>query len=378
MLCADFEFPLLQGRLMLSKRLLVVWLLVLAGCASHTPSSTPVSHKTPTFLHQAMVPASLIGEDRQQQEALQAFIHSCPRLGVSWQSLCRTARLTPPDNASAGRFFRDNFDTYRFDSGSGLLTGYMEAQLHCSMTPTAQADYPVYGVPADLRKGVPYLTRPQIETAPTPTLQRARLMYCDKFDAFVLGVQGSGRVVLPNGRVVKLTYAGKNNRAYTSIGRVLIDAGEVPREEMSMQAIRSWVRKNPDRMDWLLRQNESYVFYQIDTRNTQQYGPPGAMALDEGLMPFRSVAVDARHIPLGTPLHIRSQWPDQTPFSRYVVAQDKGGAIKGRIRADLFVGHGDLADELAGLLQSPLDIEVLWPKGWSAPDPEWVPASQVN
>ena len=136
------------------------------------------------------------------------------------------------------------------------------------------------------------------------------------------------------------------------------------------------MQHNPDRIDWLLQQNESYVFYEIDTRADQPVGPPGAMALKDGLMPFRSVAVDPRHIPMGMPLFIRSQWPDQSPFSRIVIAQDKGGAIKGRIRADLFLGHGDLADELAGRLQSPLDLRVLWPKRWSAPSPEWMKVSR--
>ena len=361
---------------MARKCIWVLLALLLAACSSSTPpkkaarqvrSEVPKSHP--------MLPPELIGEDRQQQQALQTFVRSCARLGAGWQSLCSQAKLTPDTNEAAARFFASNFDEYTLDSGSGLLTGYMESELHCSRWPSARYDYPVHGVPSDLRKGVPYLTREQIETNPTPALRRSVLLYCDKFDAFVLGIQGSGRVILPDGSSLKLNYADKNNRAYTSIGRVLIDAGEVPREKMSLQAIKQWVKENPDRMDWLLRQNASYVFYTIDRRNEFTVGPPGAMALKEGLTPYRSVAVDSRHIPLGTPLRIRSSWPDQTPFSRLVVAQDKGGAIKGRVRADLFLGHGPLADELAGLLQSPLDVRILWPKHLPAPDPEWVRAT---
>ncbi|MFC3914755.1 murein transglycosylase A [Pseudaeromonas sharmana] len=360
---------------MLKKR--VLGLLLLTACSStpHSPQPTPQARvRTVPVALAIPVPVELRGQDKRPQEALQAFTYSCPRLSVQWQSLCRQARLTQMTPQAARQFFQHNFDSYTFDSGSGLLTGYMEAQLKCNWQRTPTYSYPVHGVPADLRKGVPYLTRRQIETTPTPALRRAELLYCDKFDAFVLGVQGSGRVVMPDGQVVKLTYASKNNRAYTSIGRVLIDAGEVSREQMSMQAIKHWVQRNPQRIDWLLQQNESYVFYQIDTRADQPVGPPGAMALKDGLMPFRSVAVDPQHIPMGTPLFIRSQWPDQSPFSRIVIAQDKGGAIKGRIRADLFLGHGDLADELAGRLQSPLDLHVLWPKGWPVPNPEWVPS----
>jgi membrane-bound lytic murein transglycosylase A len=350
---------------------LAACLLVLAGCSSsptvtQTPAPVPVRPKVHSL------PATLIGEDHQQQEALQAFLNSCPRLGMQWQGLCWQAQRTAKTPAAAARFFQQNFDEYELEGGDGLLTGYMEAQLRCSWRPTARLNYPVYGTPADLRKGVPYLTRRQIETTPSPALQRSVLMYCDKFDAYSLGVQGSGRVVLPDNSTVKLTYATKNNHGYTSIGRVLIDAGEVPREQMSMQAIKRWVQQNPDRTDWLFQQNESYVFYDIDRRQEAHVGPPGAMALKAGLTPYRSVAVDSRHIPLGTPLKIRSQWPDQTPFSRVVIAQDKGGAIKGRVRADLFLGHGDLADELAGRLQSPLDLRILWPKRWTTPSPEWM------
>lgn len=350
------------------------WLIVaawgLAACSSSqhdvTQVNTPPSHRTVSAL-----PTALVGDDRQQQEALQAFLHSCPRLGYAWQSLCLQASITPKTHAAATRYFQRYFDEYQLDNEPGLLTGYMEAQLRCSWHPTSTLNYPVYAPPADLRKGRPYLTRRQIDQSPTAALRKSVLMYCDKFDAFVLDVQGSGRVVLPDLSSVKLTYATKNNRAYTSIGKVLIDAGEIPREQMSMQAIRQWVRQHPDRMDWLLWHNDSMVFYHIDQRTTQPIGPPGAMALKEGLMPFRSVAVDSNHIPLGTPLKIRSQWPDQTRFARVVVAQDKGGAIKGRVRADLFLGHGDLADELAGRLQSPLELRVLWPKTLPVPDRTW-------
>ena len=354
----------------------IACLLLLAACSSTPPAPKPVAVRPLSKPPVHQLPASLIGEDRQQQEALQAFLNSCPQLGMRWQSLCWQAQRTPKTPAAAARFFQQNFDEYALAHGTGLLTGYMEAQLRCSWQPTARFNYPVYGTPSDLRKGVPYLTREQIETAPTPALRRSVLMYCDKFDAFSLGIQGSGRVLLPDNSSVKLTYANKNNRAYTSVGRVLIDAGEVPREQMSMQAIKRWVQQNPDRMDWLLRQNASYVFYEIDRRDEAHVGPPGAMALKAGLTPYRSVAVDSRHIPLGTPLKILSQWPDQTPFSRLVIAQDKGGAIKGRVRADLFLGHGDLADELAGRLQSPLDLRVLWPKRWQAPSPEWMRVSR--
>ena len=129
----------------------VACLLLLAACSSTPPAPKPVAVRPLSKPPVHQLPASLIGEDRQQQEALQAFLNSCPQLGMRWQSLCWQAQRTPKTPAAAARFFQQNFDEYALAHGTGLLTGYMEAQLRCSWQPTARFNYPVYGTPSDLR-----------------------------------------------------------------------------------------------------------------------------------------------------------------------------------------------------------------------------------
>jgi membrane-bound lytic murein transglycosylase A len=295
--------------------------------------------------------------------ALRAFQRSCPRLPADWQSVCQRAASTPTE--AAAQFFASEFEPRRLQSptGEGLLTAYFEPIINASTTPTAKLNTPIHARPDDLISGQAWASRTEIETGKASGLQTKVLVYSDRFDAFLLGVQGSGRVRLPDGKIEKLIYAGKNGHAYTSVGKVLVNAGEIPAEQISVPAIRTWLAQHPDKTDWLLRQNASYVFFARDDRATQTDGPPGAMALAEGLTPGYSVAVDPDTIPLGTPLLLSSSWPDGSPFQRIVVAQDKGGAIKGVVRADLFLGAGEEAEHTAGLMKQAAQITVLWPRG---------------
>lgn len=294
--------------------------------------------------------------------ALKAFQRSCPRLPDAWQAICQRAANTPAN--AAAKFFAIEFEPRRIlsSSGDGLLTAYFEPIISASPIPTATQNTPIHAKPDDLTTGQAWASRTEIETGKIPALANKVLYYTERFDAYLLGVQGSGRVRLPDGRIEKLVYAGKNGHAYTSVGKVLINAGEIPAEQISVPAIRNWLKQHPDKADWLLRQNASYVFFARDDRSTQADGPPGAMALPEGLTPGYSVAVDPDIIPLGTPLQLVSSWPDGSPFQRIVVAQDKGGAIKGCVRADLFLGASEDAEQVAGLMKQAVQITVLWPR----------------
>jgi membrane-bound lytic murein transglycosylase A len=181
-------------------------------------------------------------------------------------------------------------------------------------------------------------------------------------EAFFLQVQGSGRVRLPDGTTVRVAYADTNGHPYRSIGRVLVERGEMPLEQASMQGIAAWARANPQRTAELLSQNPSYVFFRELPLGDPQAGPVGAMGLP--LTPGYSVAADPRFIPLGAPLLIHTEHPVRgTPMNRLVLAQDTGGAIRGPLRFDLFWGFGADAAGPAGRQRHDVQAWLLVPRG---------------
>ena len=184
----------------------------------------------------------------------------------------------------------------------------------------------------------------------------------DPVDAFFLQIQGSGRVRLPDGRMLRLGYAGRNAHPYRAIGRSLIARGAIAREAMSMQAIRAWLAAAPpDEAAALLRENPAYVFFRPILDLPAEAGPIGTLGVP--LTPGRSLAVDPAHVPLGAPVFIVARDPvDGTPLGRLVVAQDTGGAIRGQARGDLFWGWGAAAAARAGLMREAAQVFVLLPR----------------
>ncbi len=168
-------------------------------------------------------------------------------------------------------------------------------------------------------------------------------------DLFFLHVQGSGLVELADGSIVAVGYAEQNGHPYQSVGRVLIEMGELEKEEVTLFTIRDWLKTNPDRLDEVLSKNPSYVFFEL--RDAQENGPTGA--LNVALTPRRSIAVDRNVIPLGAPVWLQTTLPNeaQSPLNQLMLAQDTGGAIKGHVRADVFWGRGDEAERMAGLMK---------------------------
>ena len=167
----------------------------------------------------------------------------------------------------------------------------------------------------------------------------------DLADAFFLQIQGSGRIRLPDGEVMRVGYAGKNGRPYVSIGRLLVDRGEMTLPEVSMQSIRAWLASHPDQAAGLMRQNPSYVFFREFFDVAADQGPIGALGVP--LTPGRSLAVDRRFVPLGSPVFIDTTDPvDGLAMRRLMLAQDTGGAIRGALRGDVFFGWGP--DALSG------------------------------
>ncbi len=289
--------------------------------------------------------------------------------------MCKAlAGLRRPSPVSARKFFEDWFQPYQVsgqDGPTGLFTGYYEAHLNGARKPDNTYRFPLYRRPADLisvdlgkfrdaMKGeriagsvvdgrlVPYADRNAI-TRGALKRRGLELLWVDSaVDAFFLHIQGSGRVSMSDGAVVRVGYAGANGRPYRAIGRDLIKSGAIPADRISMQTIRAWLAAHPNQAQEMMGRNRSYIFF----RTLQGDGPIGALGV--ALVPGRSLAVDRRFIPLGLPVWLDATDPMSaaTPLRRLLVAQDTGGAIRGPVRGDMFWGHGAAAAARAGRMKS--------------------------
>jgi membrane-bound lytic murein transglycosylase A len=319
------------------------------------------------------------GEDALA-EAISAYLAGCARpTPVQTAALCaEAARLAPGDEAAARGFFERNF-TLR-QAGEGLMTGYYEPELRGAATASAAFPVPLHRRPADLVEVdlgafAPDLAgrrtagrveggrlRPYPDRAVIEAGEGAALLYvADAVERFFLQIQGSGRVVLPDGTVRRVGYDGQNGRPYVPIGRLLAEEGAIPRAAVSMQSIRAWLAAaGPARAQAMMDRNPSYVFFrEIPARPDQ--GPTGAQGVP--LTPLRSIAVDRTEIPLGSPVWIVARHPETgRPIRRLVLAQDTGGAIRGPARADLFWGWGEPAARAAGPMQERATLHVLQPR----------------
>ena len=307
-----------------------------------------------------------------------------------WQHACQ--RLAQrPDSVSLAHRFRQLFQPVRLSvpGTESLLTGYYEPILSGSQAPSSRYNVPLRRVPDDLlrinlgafrdrfegetligrqegRRVVPYYDREAIRNGALDDQNLAFLWVDSYIDKFFLQIQGSGRIQLPNGTMTRVGYAGQNGQPYRAIGRDLIEMGEVPRSEMSMQRIRQWMAEHPDRSDNLMNRNASYIFFQERTDLDPEAGPIGSQGVP--LTAEHSLAVDPEVIPMGMPIWIDGTAPTATddsstvPFQRLMVAQDTGGAIRGPLRGDVFWGHGNNAKTRAGRMQHPATWYVLVPR----------------
>ena len=213
----------------------------------------------------------------------------------------------------------------------------------------------------DGNRVVPYETRAEIEKS--GKLAGHEIVWVDDvLDAFFLEIQGSGRVYIPeSGETIRLAYANQNGRPYRSIGRYLLDRGELKPGQASSQQIRQWIRRNPERLREVLDSNPSYVFFREERIDDPSEGPKGALGVP--LTPERSIAIDPRHIPLGAPVFVDTTRPySSVPLQKLMLAQDTGGAIRGAVRADYFWGFGPQAGEVAGKMKQKLKVWLLLPK----------------
>ncbi|MFN3545134.1 MAG: murein transglycosylase A [Thiobacillus sp.] len=396
------------------------WLLalLLSACSALPPAPPPASKAPPvpepvspapppaplptppaTFPTLRTVDWSAIAywQNDSVSEAWPAFLQSCSTLvnRTAWQAICLDAMaMAAPDEATARAFFEQRFQPYQAtqEDGSeeGLVTGYYEPLLKGDRMRTERARYPLYAAPDDLitvdlasvypelkglrlrgrlvgNKLVPYPTRKEIEAAANGNgaangfRGKAIAWAEDPVDLFFLQIQGSGRIELPDGTHLRVGYADQNGHPYRSIGKLLVERGELTLEQASMQGIKDWGARNPDKLPELLAANPSYVFFRELPNGLM--GPLGALGVP--LTGGRSIAIDPRFIPLGAPVFLATTQPNSPePLNRLVMAQDTGGAIRGGVRADFFWGFGDAAGELAGRMKQRGRMWVLLPKDY--------------
>ena len=324
-----------------------------------------------------------LADENSARRALMAFQISCPVLmrradqsqltfGGDWAQLCAEAASVPAGGAVG--VFRDRFDWVRVGEGKAFATGYYEPEIAGSRVPLP-GYVPIHIKPPDLVRCtrpdgttgrgridetgtcVPYFTRPEIEDGVLAGKGLELAWAADSVDLFFLEIQGSGRIRFPDGTVMRIGYADQNGREYVAIGRQLRDRGILPPGGANMEAIKAWIRANPEEGRALMRENLSYIFFK------QLTGPGPLGALNVPVTPRATVAADPAFVPLGAPVFLSM---DRLEPNGLWVAQDTGGAIKGANRFDTFWGAGPEAVALAGGMSASGQALILLPRGVAA------------
>lgn len=368
--------------------LLLLLVLLLTGCPQPppTPPALPVAAEP---LRPASFEDLPMWQESTPSAALETFLNSCRAISKreEWTQVCSEALFIVSGDEQAARQFFENFFTpwqliNEDGSESGIITGYYVPEMAGRRSPDETYKYPLYAQPDDLltidlgkiypelsdyrlrgrvegSRVIPYFERGEIDGIASPLAGNELFWVADPVESFFLHIQGSGRVLLPDGEKVMLNYANQNGHPYRSIGKLLLERKAMSRDQMSMQNIRRWVNENPEAGRKLLDENPSYVFFRELEAGVES--PPGALGIP--LSAERSLAVDRRTIPLGAPVFLAASWPNtKKPLNRLMVAQDTGGAIKGRVRADFFWGMGADAGALAGRMKQQGRLWVLLPK----------------
>ncbi|MBM4189945.1 MAG: murein transglycosylase A [Betaproteobacteria bacterium] len=321
-----------------------------------------------------------------------ALQQSCKTLRnqSAWQATCRASdALSNPSTESVQDFLETWFAPHQIQQSDGslegLVTGYYEPLLRGSRTRSGKYRFPLYGPPDDLlivdlaalypelknqrvrgrlegNKVVPYYSRAELSSGKAPRVAGKEIAWADDpIELFFLEIQGSGRLQLENGDVMRVGYANQNGHPYKSAGKWLIEKGELTAAQASMQGIKDWARRNPERLSELLNTNPSQVFFRELPNNGN--GPLGALGVP--LTGERSIAVDPRGMPLGAPVWLATTQPNSSePLNRLMLAQDTGGAIRGNVRVDFFWGFGEEAGKKAGAMKQKGRMWVLLPKDY--------------
>ncbi|MBN8532422.1 MAG: MltA domain-containing protein [Alphaproteobacteria bacterium] len=351
-------------------------LLTLSGCASSgreappartqaEPEEAPSLVEVPSVNMGELSVANLPGWEKDDHAAaLRTFRTSCQKVAGRdmWREVCAAAASAK--NAKA--FFEQNFTARALPGKNGpsvLFTGYYEPELRGSRTRKGAYRAPLYRMPEEAMTQKPYFSRSEIDSGILKGRGLELAWVDDPVDLFFLQVQGSGRIALDNGGVMRVGYAGNNGRSYVSLGKVMQERGLMEPGTISSPSIKAWLRANPERAAQVMQENPRYVFFR-ERESGGGEGPHGSLGVP--LTPERSAAVDETLVPDGSPVYIVTRLPDtpqgkRAPYTRLMMAQDRGGGVKdGHI--DIFFGHGKRAEELAGYMSARGAAYVLVPR----------------
>ncbi len=356
-------------------------LLCLAGCAQ--PQSGAIQQPPGTPSLTAIPLTSLPGwADDNIAAALTTFVRSCKTIQVMpadqtlggsnnpyaqqtagqaglWQNACNGAQAVPPnDDAAARAYFTAYFTAYQIGDNA-LITGYFEPQYPGSKNLKPGFTVPLYAKPAD--PALASLSRADIDHGALTRKTPVTAYLADPVDAFMLQIQGSGRILLQNGTILRVGFDGQNGQPYVPIGHILVQAGDIPADQVSYQTISAWLKANPVQATAIMEENPRYVFLRPLGPLPDDQGAPGALGVP--VTAGRSLAVDKADIPLGTPVFVSTTDPiSGNPLDRLTIAQDTGGGIHGASAADLFFGSGPDAEATAGRMQQQGKLFILLPR----------------
>jgi membrane-bound lytic murein transglycosylase A len=388
---------------MLLRKLVSAGLLAICAACVAPPTIAPTAGPSSRAVLRPVPFAEIPGwKNDDLAQAWPAFRSGCAALVAQrateaiWRPPCdAAAAIARPDTIAVRAFFERHFSAYQAltpeGSDTGLATGYYEPLLNGSRFRSDRYRHPLYAPPDDLltidlaelypelkdkrlrgrvegKRVIPYWTRSDIEAGKAPLAGKALVFVDDSLEAFFLQIQGSGRVRLAEGDVMRVGYADQNGHPFRSIARILIERGELSADEASMQAVKDWARRHPSAVAALLDENPSYVFFREvkPDAGAAVDGPLGTLGVP--LAAGRAIAVDPRSIPLGAPVFIATTWPlSDRPLDRLVLAQDTGGAIRGPLRVDFFWGFGEEAANQAGHMKQSVRLWLLWPKDAAPP-----------
>jgi membrane-bound lytic murein transglycosylase A len=276
-----------------------------------------------------------------------------------WQNTCDGALAVPPgDSAAARAYFAAYFAAYQI-TAPALITGYFEPEYPGAKNAGPGYNIPLYAKPAD--PGLAQLPRTAIDNGALTRKAPVTAYLTNPVDAFMLQIEGSGRILLPNGNILRVGFDGQNGQPYASIGRIMVADGDLAPDDVNFQTISAWLKANPDKATALMEQNPRYVFLRPLGELPDNLGAPGALGVP--LTAGRSLAVDTSEIPLGVPVFVATTDPlTAQPLDRLVIAQDAGASGTGNLEADIFFGAGPAAEATAGRMRQAGNLYLLLPR----------------